>query len=132
MAIHAENMEEVAAFGELVPAGWYLARVSKVEEKTSNTSGNPIVEFTFTIQDEGEAFGRTVRSWPSLQKHALGHLKAIYKACGYVPGPEGHDPEQCLDASLYICLVAEMYEGKDSRKIPPYGYHSLTEGPGKK
>jgi hypothetical protein len=124
-------MTNVAAMGDLVPEGSYRVRVSQVEEKESANSGNPMVEFTFTIQDEGPSLGRTIKSWPSLQSHALNHLKSIYKACNYSPGPEGHDPAQCLDSEIYIGVVhgKRADTGDIAQSIPPYSYRPLTGQP---
>lgn len=131
MALHTEhNMEDVAAPGEIVPAGNYHVRVSKVEEKDSTTSGQPIAIFQCKIQDDGPQFGRMLFIIASLQPHALFSLKAVYNAAGYKPGAEGHDPEQVLDSEFYVKVEIEKdpKSGEDRNKIPPNGIRSLSKG----
>jgi Protein of unknown function (DUF669) len=131
MATYEDDMSTVPAPDELVPEGTYHVRVAKIEEKVSENSGNPMLVFTFKIQDEGPAFGRQVAAFASLQKNALFTLKGIYKACGYTPGPEGHDPEKCLDSELYVKVQHEMRNGSPQLKLPPYGFKSLTDPKGR-
>jgi len=126
--MYTENMQDVPAPGDLVPEGSYKVRCSKVSEETSSTN-KPMIVFDFKIQDEGPAFGRPVRVWASLQANALFTLKGIYKAAGYNPGPEGHDPEKVLDAELYLSVQHEVYQGVERMKVPPYSFRSLIEGP---
>lgn len=128
MTVYNNNMEEVAAPGELVPEGTYRVRISEVHEELSENSGQPTLAFTFKIQDEGPFFGREVRSWASLQSTALFTLKGIYKACGYNPGPGGHDPSNVLDCEIYITVKHEMYKGAPSMKIPPYSFKPISVG----
>jgi hypothetical protein len=126
MALHTEvDMTNVAAPDDLVPEGTYHVRISEVKEEISKQE-KPVIVFTFKIQDEGPAYGRTVRVWASLQSNALFTLKGIYKACGYTPGPEGHDPDKVLDCELYLSVVHGMYNGNPSINIPPYSFKPLT------
>jgi hypothetical protein len=127
MPVYHNDMSQVAAPDELVPEGTYHVRVSEVVEETSR-NGNPMLVFTFKIQDEGPAFGRTVKVWASLQPNALFTLKGIYKAAGYNPGPEGHDPSNTIDSEMYLTVQHEIYEGVKRVKVPPYSFKSLTEG----
>lgn len=124
--MYENDMSTVAAPDELVPEGTYHVRVAKIEEKDSANSGKPMLVFTFKIQDEGPAFGRQVSAFASLQPNALFTLKGIYKACGYSPGAEGHDPNNCIDCELYVKVLHEMREGSMQLKLPPYGFKSLT------
>lgn len=129
MALHTEDMSQVPDFGELVPEfEGYHVRVSKVEERESST-GNPVAFINCKVQTEGEAFGRNISIIASLQPHALGTLKAVYKASGYTPGPEGHDPEHIIDAEFYVNVVHEKYNGQDVAKVPNWSIRSLDQGP---
>lgn len=125
MTTYNDNMEEVAAPDELVPEGIYHVRVSEVKEETSD-KGNPMLVFTFKIQNEGPAFGRTVRIWASLLPNALFTLKGIYKACGYNPGQGGHDPQNTIDCELYLKVVHQLYKGNPAINIPPWSLKPLT------
>jgi hypothetical protein len=131
MAIHTEtDMSQVPAADDLVPEGAYRFRISKAEEKDSESSGKPMVIYTLKIQDEGPAFGRAVTVFASLAPTALMTIKSMYKACGYNPGPEGHDPESIVDMELYGTITHEL--GKDAvtrAVIKPYTFKSLQDGP---
>jgi hypothetical protein len=129
--MYEADMSTVAAPDELVPEGTYHVRVAKVEEQESKNSGKPMIVFTFKVQDEGPAFGRQISAFASLQSNALFTLKGIYKACGYNPGPEGHDPVNCLDSELYVKVIHEMREGSLQLKLPPYGFKPLVDPKGR-
>jgi hypothetical protein len=131
MAIHTDNMSNVAAPSEAVDEGWYHVRISKVEETLSESSKQPVVKLQLKIQTEGNMFGRTVPDNASLQSHALFKLKGYYKAVGYNPGPEGHDPEKLLDGECYVYVQHATYQGKPTINIPPYSIRSLNEGAGR-
>lgn len=126
MALYADNMDEVLAADELVPEGTYHVRVSSIKEETSK-QGKLMIVFDFKIQNEGVAFGRTVRVWASLDPKALFTLKSIYKAAGYHPAGGGHDPEHVMDAEMYLDVKHAMYEGRQTINVPPYSFKSLTD-----
>ena len=132
MALHTEtNMADVPAPGERVDEGWYHVRVSSVVEDVSKESGQPIVKLLLKIQDQGPMLGRVVPDNASLQSHALFKLKGYYKAIGYNPGKEGHDPEKLHDSEVYVYVEHGMYQGNPTINIPPWSIRSLQEGPGK-
>jgi hypothetical protein len=126
MAMYTDNMDEVLAADELVPEGIYHVRVSSIKEETSKQNKLMIV-FDFKIQNEGVAFGRNVRVWASLDPKALFTLKSIYKAAGYNPGSGGHNPEEVMDAEMYLEVKHSMYEGRQTMNVPPYSFKSLTD-----
>jgi hypothetical protein len=140
--LRTQNMAEVPDQGEVQDEGPYLVRVSKVEEEddagnplVSESSGGEKVIFVLKIQDEGKWLGSQVRIHASLQAHALFNLKAIYTACGYKPGPEGHDPQSVLDGEFYIYIKHKDYENPNTGEkrtvtdIPVWGIRSLSAGP---
>lgn len=135
MAFHPENMQEVAEFGQRPDEGPFRVRVSQVEEKNSTNSGEPIVEITMKIQDEGKFFGQELKSWPSLQPAYLSNLKRFYRAIGYEPGPEGHDTDKLLDGEFFVYVKHKDYvDKKDGQKkqgsdLPNWGIRTLAEGP---
>ena len=131
MSVHTEDMNNVPSPGELVDEAWYRMRISSVKEELSQSSGEPIAILGLKIQDEGPFLGRVVVDRPSLQPHALFKLKAYYKAVGYNPGPEGHDPEKLLDGELYVLVQHGSYQGQATHDIKPWAVRSLQEGPGK-
>jgi hypothetical protein len=118
--VYQDDMSKVSD-SELMKEGWYRVRVSQV---------NPIVKLTLKVQSEGEFFGRSFPDQPSLQPQALFKLKAYYKATGYNPGPEGHNPHKLLDGECWVYVVPGQYQGSPTLDIKPYSIRSLQEGPG--
>lgn len=130
MALHTEDMSKVPAPDDLVPEGWYHVRVKSVKEELSKSNGEPTVYLQLAIQDESQ-LGRQILDSCSLQSHALFKLKGYYKAVGYVPGPEGHDPDMLLDRECYVYAQHQVYQGNNRVNIPPYSIRSVQDGPGK-
>lgn len=137
MAVRTDDMSKVSD-SDLMKEGWYRVRISQVKEFDDNGAQltaktgdhGPIVELTLKVQNEGEFFGRTFRDKPSLQPQALFKLKAYYKAVGYAPGPEGHDPQRLLDGELWVFVSPGQYQGQPVLNIPPYSIRSVQDGPG--
>ncbi len=122
-----ENMADVADFGDNIPTDWYHLRVDSVERDVSKSSGNPMAKVKLRVQNEPHT-GRVVMIMPSLQAHALFQLKALYKACGYTPGPEGHWPEKTINCEFWGKVEYEEYQGMTLPKIKPYNFRPLAEG----
>jgi hypothetical protein len=131
MAVHTEDMNKVADPDALPSEGWKRVRIASVKEDVSTSKGMPVVVLGLKVQDEGPELGRVIQDKPSLQSHALFKLKGYYKACGYHPGPEGHDPEKLIDCELYVLVTHGSYEGVATVNIPPWGLRALQDGPGK-
>lgn len=102
MALHQTDMTQVPAADDLVPEGPYEFRISKVNENEGQGSaGGEQIVFVLNIQTEGPAFGRAVALNCDMDDpRGRSNCKTVYKACGYQPGPEGHDPERVLDGEL--------------------------------
>jgi hypothetical protein len=138
------DMSQVPDQGEVVDEGPYLVRISEVKETDDNgdplksdSSGGEKVIFVLKIQDEGKWTGSQLQIHASLQPHALFNLKAIYSACGYKPGVEGHDPQEVLDGEMYIYVKHKQYDDPNTGQkrtvtdIPTWGIKSTTDGPAK-
>lgn len=129
--ITGQDMSTVAAFGEALPEGWYRGRISEVSvEDSKNSPGEKTLHVTLVCQDEPHV-GRQLRDFPSLKASALGKLKNYYKAIGYNPGPEGHDPDKLVGCEVYFKVEHEVYQGETKAKIPGYGIRAINDGPGK-
>jgi len=126
-----DDMSQVAAPSDRVDEGWYHVRISKVEIGVSDSTQSPVVKLQLKIQTDGNMLGRIVPDNASLQSHALFKLKGYYKAIGYNPGREGHDPEKLLDCECFVYVQHGSYQGNPVVNIPPYSIRSLQEGPGK-
>lgn len=130
MAMLQDDMSKVSAPNDLVEEGWYHVRISAVKTDVSVESSQPVLRLNLKVQNDGPMLGRVIQDNCSLQPHALFKLKGYYKAVGYEPGPEGHDPDRLLDTECYIYVEHGMYKGKANVNIPPYSIRSVQEGPG--
>ena len=129
MPMLPQDMSKVQDWGEVLPEGSYHVRIEKVEIKASeNSPGEQVVWITNKIQQE-PLVGRVITDFASLQPQALAKLKAYYKAVGYNPGPEGHDPDKLIGGELYILLQHDIYQGQQRGKVVPWGIKSMQEGP---
>ncbi len=130
MPMMPQDMSKVQSWGEVVPEGWYHVRIEKGELKDSaNTPGEHVWWLTLKVQNEPHV-GRVLTDFCSLQPQALAKLKAYYAACGYNPGPEGHDPDKLNGCECYVLVQHDMYQGTQRAKIAPYGIKSMSDGPG--
>lgn len=139
MALHTEvDMSQKRAAGELIPEGWYHVRVREVKEEQDD-KGETRVQLQLTIQGPESMIGEMIFDQPSLQHNmGLTKLKTYYKAAGYNPGPEGHDPEKLTGTEFWVAV--EHTEGKAGTKnagqtfanVPSWSIRSVNEGPGKK
>jgi hypothetical protein len=147
MALYQHDISAVADMGVPVSRGWKHFRVEFLGERPSgNTPGENNLCFNLICQTEPEV-GRVVFTPLSLQAHALMGLKALYKACGYTPGPEGHDPTTIDGAECYgkvdwddydpttkkskpmpATQTEVMAEHQIRAKIAPWNYRSMREG----
>jgi hypothetical protein len=129
--VYTDDMSSVPAPSDRVDEGSYHVRISSVEKGTSK-EGNPMIKLQMKIQDQGKNFGRVIPDNPSLLPQALFKLKGYYKACGYNPGAEGHQPSKLIDCECYVNVEHAMYQGNPTLNIPPWSIRSLQEGPAKK
>jgi len=126
MPLLQDNMQTVAALGDLLPEGWYHFRVKHVEYKTEEQR----VLIQLASQEEGTT-GRIAFDNPQVN-HPMGlsKLKAYYTAVGYNPGPEGHDPEKILDGELYAYIVHNTDGDKKYANVAPWSIRSTQQGKG--
>ena len=128
--LYQNDMSKVEKWGEVAGEGWYRVRIEKGEERDSdNTPGAKVWYLWLKVQNEPHV-GKLIMDMPSLQPHALAKLKVYYDACGYIPGPEGHDPERLNGSECFVKIEHEVYQGQKRAKIAPYNIKSLQEGPG--
>lgn len=129
MAFHPDNINDVEDFGALLPEEWFHIRVSKVMEKESKESGEPTVYLNLKVQSEPHV-GRVIPDTCSLQKHALGKLKAYYKACDKLPDGPGHDPETLMDCECYVKVTHTVNKATGDKRmsISPFHIKPLTDG----
>lgn len=75
------NLSEIPDYVS-VDAGRHRAKVLEVTEENSRSSGEPMWTWLWEVIG-GDSEGRNIKSYTSLQEHALGGLKMHAKAFGY-------------------------------------------------
>lgn len=75
------NTEDVGDGPVTIDPGKYRAKLMECEEEESS-SGNPMLVWQWEIA-EGDFIGNTIKSWTSLQDHALFGLKEHMEAFGF-------------------------------------------------
>lgn len=101
------NLDDISdAFPE-IPAGRHRAQLTTCVKGASRNSGQPTLTWTWTIQS-GEAQGSTIRSWTSLQDHALQGLKQHLLALG-LKGSVNQSTDRLIGKS--VVLVVGKREG---------------------
>lgn len=104
---------------DTVPKGTYAAVVYAVEQKYSNTSGQPYLNWQFKIQG-GEQNGRIVFDATSLQPKALWKLKAHLKAIDPSLSLDGMcdlDTDELLGSECRVVVDHEMYDGEPRARV---------------
>jgi hypothetical protein len=129
MPTYQHDMSKVDKWGDIANEGWYRVRVDKGVEKPSDNSPGELVWWLYLKVQNEPHVGKLIMDNCSLQAHALAKLKGYYEATGYIPGPEGHDPERLNGTELFIKVEHETYKGEKRAKIAPYNIKSLQEGP---
>lgn len=124
MATRNTNMNQVAGYGDILAEGCYHFRINKVEDDGAN-----LVHIHSVCQTE-PFVGRNVRDRIEMDNSiGLSKLKSYYKACGYEPGPEGHDPENINGGEFFAVVVHNPHKGNTYANIAPWSIKSLQEGP---
>ena len=127
MTMIAQDMTKVPAAGDNVPEGWYAVRVKHVEHIPAEKNR---VNLQLAIQDEGFT-GRVIFDNPQSDvPMGASKVKAYYAAVGYVPGPEGHDPEKLLDGEFYVYVVHNTNGDKTYANVAPWSIRSMQQGKG--
>ncbi len=122
--MYSQNMSAVAGYGDAIPEGSYRWRVSKIDKHDDTT---------FTIWSKCQTEPMVGRSVPDnidlTNPTSLSKLKSYYKACGYEPGPEGHDPDSIMDAEFFSVVKHAQSKGQTYANLAPWSFRSLQEGP---
>jgi len=125
MGIYTEDLSHVPAADEAVPEGPYQFRIASVDDTTVNDKNEVQIICQCKIQTEGPVFGQQVRIQCSLKGFGLSVLKSLYKATGYNPGAEGHDPSRLLDGEFRGTVVHKQYQGQTFANIAPASIKAL-------
>lgn len=113
------NLSDVETGFKALPADSYRVRIAAVEQKTSQTSGQPYLKFQLEVSD-GEYQGRKLFANASLQSHALFTLKAILEACGAGWEEDGIDTEDILGREMLVEVNISDYNGKETNEVTKF------------
>lgn len=115
------DMEGVESGGRTCPDGTYVATITEVEEKTSKTSGEPMLVAKWKITDRA-AKGVSLFDNLSLQPQALWRLKSLLEGLE-IEVPDSTldlDLDELVDTECRIVVENETYEGKQRPRITGY------------
>ena len=107
------NMQGVES-SQLVKEGDYLVTVEEIVSKVSESSGKPMLVWTFVTESGGKLWHNT-----SLQPQALFNLKNVLIALGQaVPNSTmSLDLDELEGLTCGVTVAHEMYEGKKKARI---------------
>lgn len=121
------NMENVESFSRC-PEGEWVARLKKIEEATSQGSGDDYLKAQFEVIQNGEAKGDIVFENFSLNEKALWKLKSFLVATGSPStGKLVLDLDKLEGKVCIITVVHDEYNGKKRAKISEYNKYVEPE-----
>ena len=103
------NLNEIPDGFEVMEPGKYSAKLFDVEESES-TKGNPMLVWTWVI-DQGEYQGKEIKSFTSLQEHALFGLKEHLEAFG-LSGELDFDTDKLLNKKVVLTVSKSKTKSK--------------------
>jgi hypothetical protein len=104
--------------GSVLPDGEYPFEVTNAEEKTSNSSGNDMIELTLKVKD-----GPTVYDYLVNVEESLWKIDNFQASIGeeIKPGvPVDINPEDFIGRRGTCLLYTETYQGKKKNKVADY------------
>jgi len=105
---------------EPIPEGKYDATVFEVEQRISQSSGQPYLNWQFKIQG-GEFDGRRAFYMTSLQPQALWKLKQVLSNLGFdeeaLSGDFELDPSELAGLECTVVIAHEQYQGETRDRV---------------
>lgn len=96
------NLDDVGSSFTIIEPGRYPARVVDIEEKESST-GNPMLVWSWELEG-GVYSGQEIKSFTSLQDHALFGLKQHLEAFG-ISGEVDIDTDKLIGKTAMLTIV---------------------------
>ena len=96
------NLDDVGSSFTIIEPGRYPARVVDIEEKESST-GNPMLVWSWELEG-GDYSGQEIRSFTSLQDHALFGLKQHLEAFG-ISGEVDIDTDKLIGKTAMLTIT---------------------------
>lgn len=107
---------------EPIEPGTYLARVASCDVGDSKSSGNPVVNWQFEI-DEEPYEGRKLFFHTSLMPKAIWKFAQTMKALGWteeeMKSPDGFEfePDDTIDVECRLVVTQEPYQGQVRNRV---------------
>jgi hypothetical protein len=105
------NLDDVGNSFTLIEPGRYPARVVGIEEKESST-GNPMLVWSWELEG-GDYSGQEIKSFTSLQDHALFGLKQHLEAFG-VSGEVDLDTDKLIGKTAVLTITKTKTRSKNT------------------
>jgi hypothetical protein len=103
------NLDEIGTARAVVEPGRYRAKVIEIEEGDSQ-SGNPMLTWTWELLD-GDFAGSELRSYTSLQEHALFGLKSHLEAFGH-SGEVDVDTDKLVGKTAILVVTKQTIKNR--------------------
>lgn len=97
------NLDDVGSSFTIIEPGRYPARVVDIEEKESST-GNPMLVWSWELEGDCDYSGQEIRSFTSLQDHALFGLKQHLEAFG-ISGEVDIDTDKLIGKTAMLTIT---------------------------
>lgn len=99
---------------EPLEEGTYLATITKAEETTAKSSGNPMIKVEYEVEGtNNKLFDNFV-----LTDNALWKLKELFGALGYEDEQiVDFDINELIGQQVQLSVIVEEYEGKDVNRV---------------
>lgn len=105
------NLDDVGSSFTIIEPGRYPARVVDIEEKESST-GNPMLAWSWELEG-GDYSGREIKSFTSLQDHALFGLKQHLEAFG-ISGEVDIDTDRLIGKTAMLTITKTKTRSKNT------------------
>jgi len=97
------NLDDVGSSFTIIEPGRYPARVVDIEERESST-GNPMLVWSWELEGDRDYSGREIKSFTSLQDHALFSLKQHLEAFG-ISGEVDLDTDKLIGKTAMLTIT---------------------------
>ena len=106
------NLDDVGNTFTIIEPGRYPARVVDIEEKESST-GNPMLVWSWELEGVDGHVGQEIKSFTSLQDHALFGLKQHLEAFG-ISGEVDLDTDKLIGKTAVLTIAKAKTRSKNT------------------
>ncbi len=106
------NLDDVGNSFTIIEPGRYPARVVDIEEKESST-GNPMLVWSWELEGVDGHVGQEIKSFTSLQDHALFGLKQHLEAFG-ISGEVDLDTDKLIGKTAVLTIAKAKTRSKNT------------------